>query len=150
MQSASAIQIPENISLLLFACSSPPVFLFCKKPFCAFAFHNSNYIISACPGMLVGRLFDLLLYFTAFLSAYPVKSLFYSFAAAYSSAHPSTNAVCTPIPCACTLCIVQKSSTKIVFPVLRWHCCKVPAYWCLSCLCILSICFYKRVVRKVI
>lgn len=29
--------------------------------------------------MLVGRLFDLLLYFTAFLSAYPVKSLFYSF-----------------------------------------------------------------------
>ena len=144
MQSASVIQIPENISLLLFACSSPPVFLFCKKPFCAFAFHNSNYIISACPGMLVGRLFDLLLYFTAFLSAYPVKSLFYSFAAAYSSAHPSTNAV------ACTLCIVQKSSTKIVFPVLRWHCCKVPAYWCLSCLCILSICFYKRVVRKVI
>ena len=68
MQSASAIQIPENISLLLFACSSPPVFLFCKKPFCAFAFHNSKYIIAACPGMLVGRLFDLLLYFTAFLS----------------------------------------------------------------------------------
>lgn len=89
---------------IAFACSSPPVFLFFKKPFCAFAFHNSNYIISACPGMLVGRLFDLLLYFTAFLSAYPVKSLFYSFAAAYSSAHPSTNAVCTlshaPVPCA--------------------------------------------------
>ena len=64
---------------------------------------------------------------------------------------PSINKCCLyTIPCACTLCIVQKSSTKIVFPVLRWHCCKVPAYWCLSCLCILSICFYKRVVRKVI
>lgn len=115
MQSASAIQIPENISLLLFACSSPPVLLFCKKPFCAFAFHNSNYIISACPGMLVGRLFDLLLYFTAFLSAYPVKSLFYSFAAAYFFS-PSINKCCLyTIPCACTLCIVQKSSPRLFF-----------------------------------
>ena len=114
--------------------------------------YNSNYIISSLPRYARWQAVWSSSLFHSLLSAYPVESLFYSFAAAYSSQpiHP-TNAVCTLSHALLyPLCIVQKSSTKIVFPVLRWHCCKVPAYWCLSCLCILSICFYKRVVRKVI